>query len=374
MPIRIFVLVCVFLGGLGQGVVNPKLPELLADHARLALDSGVSASLMYLGIFGASFLYGRAADRGYVFRLLAFGLVLYSSVLLLFVVAGSGEAVFALRFCEGLAVSAIYVAADVVLCRASRDDERGRWLSYYGVALSLGLLAGPLTVMLVEHVRGGSALGATLAGLAGVPLLFGGLSLGFRLPAGAPDERGTVRRRAVPAAVLYGFLEAGLVAVLAALVVERFRVAVEPVFIALILAAVPASLVWGWLIDRVGGRRALLAVFLVFVASEGALGILSASLPPAACAYLTAAAFGVAAGGIYPAGFAWLVEGCPPSRFGYASGLFTRAYGLGSLFGPLCFGFAVEGAGERGFFALAFALGLVGIACASRVSSGTGAS
>ncbi len=93
----------------------------------------------------------------------------------------------------------------------------------------------------------------------------------------------------------------------------------------------------------------------------------------AAAAAVGFAVFGVAAGGIYPAGFAWLVEGCPPSRYGYASGLFTRAYGLGSLFGPLCFGIAIEGAGEKGFFALALALGLMGIAWSIRSSKVAGA-
>ncbi|MEG6624273.1 hypothetical protein V2B08_33750, partial [Pseudomonas aeruginosa] len=83
---------------------------------RLALDSGVSASLMYLGIFFASFLYGRVADRGHVFRLLAGGLFLYGVVLFLFRAAASREAVFLLRFFEGLGLSAIYVSADVVLC------------------------------------------------------------------------------------------------------------------------------------------------------------------------------------------------------------------------------------------------------------------
>ncbi len=364
---RIFVLLCVFLGGLGQGVVNPKLPELLADHVRLALDSGVSASLMYLGIFAASFLYGRLADRGYIFRLMAAGLFLYSVVLVLFCLAKSKEAVFALRLFEGLGLSAIFVSADVVLCRKSGDEERGRWLSYYGVALSLGLLSGPLAVLLVEGLRAGSALAPTLIGLAVLTALFGALSLRFRLTA-HPDgleETKALRRSATAAAAIYGFLEAGLVAVLAALVVEKFQASTEKVFLALLLSAAPASLFWGWLIDRIGGRKALRVVFLVFTLSEACL-LLAPSNP--LTPFLAAAVFGVAAGGIYPAGFAWLVEGCSPSQYGYASGLFTRAYGFGSLLGPLCFGLAIEEAGERGFFALAFVLGVAGIACASRDS------
>ncbi|MGZ3735266.1 MAG: MFS transporter, partial [Bdellovibrionota bacterium] len=184
-------------------MVNPKLPELLSDHVRLALDSGISASLMYLGIFAASFLYGRLADRGNTFRLLAGGLFLYSAVLFLFRLAGSKEAVFLLRLFEGLGLSAIYVSADVVLCRASRDDERGRWLSYYGVALSLGLLCGPITVLGVQQLRAGSALAPTLAALAALVFLFGCLSLRLRLPPAAEEPAAPrLRKSAAFAAVL----------------------------------------------------------------------------------------------------------------------------------------------------------------------------
>jgi MFS family permease len=368
-----FVLLCVFLGGLGQGVVNPKLPELLADHSRLALDSGVSASLMYLGIFVASFFYGRLADRGGTFRLLAGGLLLYSAVLFLFARANSRELVFALRFLEGLALSAVYVSADVVLCRASRDEERGRWLSYYGVALSIGLLTGPATTLVAEHFTGGSALSPTLGALAALTLLCAGACFAFALPP-AENHAGDagIERKAVLAATLYGFLEAGLVAVLAAVVVKYFMASAERVFIALLLSAVPASLFWGWLIDRIGGRLTLRWVFVTFGITQAIL--LLPFFPASLLPYAAAASFGIAAGGIYPAGFAWLVQNCGPAQYGYASGLFTRAYGLGSLFGPLAFGFAVEWGGAFGFFALAFALGLVGIVCASRASNGVAAS
>jgi MFS family permease len=154
--------------------------------------------------------------------------------------------------------------------------------------------------------------------------------------------------------------------------VKYFSASAESVFIALILSAVPASLFWGWLIDRVGGRRALRWVFAVFIATQAIL--LGGFLPAAILPFAAAISFGIAAGGIYPAGFAWLVEGCAPAQYGYASGLFTRAYGFGSLLGPLAFGFAVEAGGASGFFALALLLGFAGVACASRVSKETGAS
>jgi MFS family permease len=69
--------------------------------------------------------------------------------------------------------------------------------------------------------------------------------------------------------------------------------------------------------------------------------------------------FGVAAGGLYPVGFAWLLEGMPESQYGYASGAFARAYGLGSLVGPLACGWLAESFGARGLFGAIAGAGLL---------------
>jgi MFS family permease len=360
--LRIFVLLCVFLGGLGQGVVNPKLPEILADHARLALDSGISASLMYAGIFMASFLYGTWADRGHTFRLLATGLIFYAGVLVLICYAQTKEAIFFLRLLEGLSLSAIYVAADVVLCRASKDQERGQWLSYYGLALSLGLLCGPALVLGLEWAKLEPALRFSLLGVAGLSLLLAVISVSLRLPQWPQSSSEPVDNRGAGlAAVLYGFLEAGLVAVLAATVVQYFHTKVEIIFILVIVSAAVASIGWGILIDRIGGRRTLQLVFLAFTLGIGGTSLGQIFKSGEWVLIAGAISFGIAAGGIYPAGFAWLIEGCHPSQYGYASGMFTRAYGLGSLFGPLCFGLAVEWTGPIGLFSGAVLLGLFGM-------------
>ena len=358
---KIFALLCVFFGGMGQGVVNPKLPELLTDHSTLALDSGISASLMYIGIFFASFLYGRWADRGRVFRLMSTGLFIYAVVLILLAAAQTKTQLFLLRFFEGIGLSAVYVAADVVLCRGSSDDTRGRWLSYYGAALSLGLLLGPVLMLILEFFGVQNALAHSLHSLAGAALLSAIVSLFISMPLQhSPKPEALPNRRATLSAGLYGFLEAGLVAVLAAVAIKSFSANVEKLFVALILTAAAASLAWGIGIDRFGPRPTLRLVFLTLALACGATSAAQWLHPGVWVLFASAMAFGVAAGGIYPAGFAWLVEGVAPSQYGYASGLFTRAYGLGSLLGPVAFGLAVEGAGPLGLFGLASLLGAGG--------------
>ncbi|MBI3542461.1 MAG: hypothetical protein HY075_04200, partial [Deltaproteobacteria bacterium] len=65
---------------------------------------------------------------------------------------------------------------------------------------------------------------------------------------------------------------------------------------------------------------------------------------------------------LYPVGFAWLLESVPESRYGAASGAFARAYGLGSLAGPLACAAAAQRFGSSGMFAAIAAAGCATLA------------
>ncbi|MBI3555543.1 MAG: MFS transporter [Deltaproteobacteria bacterium] len=376
---RIFVLIAVLLGGMGQGVVAPKLPELLHESGALFLSSGISATLMYFAIFISTFKYGTLADRGKVHLLLGFGLLFYAGSLLALGLAPNQGVVFAVRFVEGLAMSAVFVAADFVLGRLSAASERAQWLSYYGVALSIGLLLGP-TLALVS-----GKLGATVGlrdELASSPLFPLGIVAAFSVALCAPgfltrvapienDGAGTppLHRGALLTGVVYGFMEAALVAVFPVLAVKEFHVRPEYCLLTVILSAAVSSVVWGYLADKRGA--APIATLLVGGLAVGcaAFALGHATLGPSPTAFGGCIFFGILAGGLYPVGFAWLLEGLPESAYGYASGGFARAYGLGSLSGPLAVGAAAQYFGSTGLFAAmlsASGLGLLGIFYAPR--------
>ena len=163
---RLFALLCVLIGGMGQGVVAPQLPRLLGSAGSLALESGISATILYFGIFLATFFYGNWADRGKVHLLLGFGLVGYAGTLLAMSASPGLTTFYLLRFIEGLTLSAVFVSADYLLGKLSASDERGRWLSYFGVAISAGLLLGPLLVLGMPASFGDPMQGVALAALA----------------------------------------------------------------------------------------------------------------------------------------------------------------------------------------------------------------
>ena len=371
---RVFVLIAVLLGGMGQGVVAPKLPELLHESGALFMSSGISATLMYFAIFISTYKYGSMADRGKVHLLLGCGLLFYAAALVGLGVAPNQQTVFALRFAEGLSMSAIFVAADFVLGRVSAAHERGQWLAYYGVALSIGLLLGPTLALVAFKLGSIAGLPPRLASSALFPLgIVAALSAALAAPGfftrvpviAAPAQEGLhLNFGALTTGGVYGFMEAALVAVFPVLAVKSFHVPPEYCLLTVILSAAVSSVAWGMIADRRGPR--LVATALVGMLAVGCTVfcvwcLAQANSDPAAIAYGSCVFFGILAGGLYPVGFAWLLLDLPESSYGHASGSFARAYGLGSLSGPLAIGAASQYFGALGLFSTMFAASALGL-------------
>ena len=375
LDLRVFALICVMLGGMGQGVVSPQLPNILKSSHQLALDSGISATLMYLGIFISTFRYGKWADQGRVHWLLGPGLFFYAITLIVLGFATTTPVIFLTRFLEGLCLSAVYVAADFILGRLSSAPERGRWLSYYGVALSIGLLLGPAAALGGAHLTQVTGWGVSfntpimaLATVAALALVLGLLSFQWRVPEiqEAFTAKSKLNPRALAAGGAYGYLEAALVAVFPVLAVQEFKVIPEYCLIAVIIAAALSSLGWGYASDKAGPRKIVKLLLTLLVLGPAAMILVAHGLGTTLTAFISCILFGFLAGGLYPVSFAWLLESLPESQYGYASGSFARIYGLGSLIGPLAVGEAVQQWGAAGLFA---AVSLAGAAVAVFVLS-----
>ena len=344
--LRIFSLICVVLGGMGQGVIAPKLPELFDKSTKLAFDSGISATLMYLGIFLSTFTYGKLADEGKVHWLLSPGLIVYSLILVLLGVTHSTVGLFFLRFLEGLAISAVFVAADFILGRLSEKNVRGQWLSYYGVALSIGLLLGPM-IALFFH----SPLRPLLI-VASVTFIFGLLAHNRKVPRIGNISRTKTKLKYAPLIVgsAYGYLEASLVAVFPVLALTDFQVTPEYCLVAVIISAALSSVFWGIFSDKFGSERTVITLLITLLFGSLLFFLEGNHIPKLYMAFLSCSLFGITAGGLYTAGFSWLLKTLPESQYGYASGAFARAYGIGSLMGPLLTGILAQQLASKGLF------------------------
>ncbi len=361
LDLKVIALVCVFLGGMGQGVVAPQIPTLLQGAEGLAMSSGISATLLYLGIFFSSFWYGKLADRGKVSQLLSGGLFFYAITLFLFTQSPGLIQIFILRFVEGLSVCAVYIAADYILGKLSPKESRGQWLSFYGIALSVGLLFGPLLTLLFEHFNYPSVFSIEI--LAGVVLLAAVVILLIRpeIASVSPEGRPELNRGALALAKVYGFIESALVALFPVIALQFFHLKPEICLVAVIVSAAVLSYPFGVLIDRFTPEKVAIGIFLIMTGFATVFFVLSRDVASLFLVYGSCAFFGLIAAGLYPAGFTWLLRDISIEDYGYASGSFSRSYAIGSLFGPFIAGFAVGQTGAPGFYFILVILGLLGL-------------
>ena len=133
-----------------------------------------------------------------------------------------------------------------------------------------------------------------------------------------------------------------LVAVLPVLAVTQFHVIPEYCLVVVILAAAVSSIFWGVTADKRGCRPVILVLLGMLLMGPIFLCMGPSVMSFQNLAVVSCVLFGVLAGGLYPVGFAWLLESLPENFYGYASGAFARAYGLESLVGPLIGGLAVQ--------------------------------
>ena len=162
--------------------------------------------------------------------------------------------VWGLRFCEGVALSAIFVA-DFALGRLSPPTERGRWLSYYGVALSLGLLMGPAFSLMMKV---STAIGVVAA----VSFFCGIVAFKYRIDSQPESaEPLPLAKGALCAGAAHGFMEAGVVGVFPVFALMDFGVRPEYCLVTMIGFAGVSSLLWGWLSDR-GGPEKIVTLLL----------------------------------------------------------------------------------------------------------------
>jgi putative MFS transporter len=110
------------------------------------------------------------------------------------------------------------------------------------------------------------------------------------------------------------------------------------------------SLVFGWLADRIGRRKVMIATVLTFSLATGAMAV----TPEGAWIYLAVCRFIVGLGvtGLYSVDITVVQEFVPASKRGWLTGLTTTMLPVGLLLGALLGGYATPYIGWRGLFAV----------------------
>jgi MFS transporter, putative metabolite:H+ symporter len=110
------------------------------------------------------------------------------------------------------------------------------------------------------------------------------------------------------------------------------------------------SLIWGWVADKIGRRKVMMATVLNFSLATGAMAL----TPDRAWLYLAVCRFFVGFGvtGLYSVDITVMQEFVPSNRRGWLTGLTTTMLPAGLLLGALLGGFATPYIGWRGIFAV----------------------
>lgn len=268
----------------------------------------------------------------------------------------------ALRFLMGAAGVAAFWGSEIWIVSVSPPARRGLMIGIYGLCLSLGFLAGPVTLQFVD-VTGWAPflIGAGLALAAVVPVLWA-RNRAPRNLGGPPQPVSATLKffRTDPtimfAVVLFGAMEFGAFALLPAWALGvglTQSVAIATVaWIAFgnVLLQIPL----GWAADRFNRRAMLAAAAAAVVAGPGFLAAFAGGGWPLAAALTVLGGLAVA---LYTVGLAELGARYQGEELARGTGAFISGYGLGALVAPPIFGLAMDLAPPHGLLGAMAAMG-----------------
>jgi MFS family permease len=285
---------------------------------------------------------------------LALGLLLAALGVVLMAVLPGVPAWFVLRFFCGAATSIPWVVSETWLNIIATDGNRGRIIGIYGAVLAAGSALGPLIIVAVGS-RGALPflLFAAILVLAALPIVLAG-GLVPRLPLLRQGSLAAVYR-AQPLALACG-LGGGLMdyALFSFLPIyalghghgEGSALLMLSLFMGgNALLQIPI----GWLADRTGWRRSLLAASLVTLL--GAL-LLPFAIGGGGWLYALLIVWGGTTFAIYTLGLGLLGDRFPRGQMAGASVALIMSYDIGSILGPTLSGMAIDLVGPEGLVAV----------------------
>jgi MFS family permease len=266
-----------------------------------------------------------------------------------------------LRVLVGFCMSGIYVAAESWLNNAATNETRGKVLSAYMLAQTLGIIGAQYLLTLGDAATAVLFIGASIL----VSISFGPILLSATpVPAVAVARPMSLRGlyASSPLGTVGIFLLGGVYATqsgMGAVFGSQIEMTASQIalFVAMLFAgALVLQYPIGWLSDRMDRRKLILgasslgaaACALGWLAGQGA-----AWLPDAAGLWpMMAAAF--LAGGVttplYALLLAYTNDFLEADDMPAASGGLVFTFGLGAIAGPLVTGWAMEGIGPFGFW------------------------
>jgi len=345
-----------------DGLTLPTAPRfaagpLGADSVGVGLAIGafsVTALVLRPWTGGLSDRYGRRP-------MMLVGSALLTAALLMHVGAGSLPIFVVARLLMGAAEAFLFVAAFAAAADLSPDDRRGEALSYFSLALYVGIGLGP---PIGEAILGAWGFNAVWVAAAGIALLSGLLALAVPDTRGADLGDASSGRLLHPKGVLPGLVlmagawgMAGYFAFVSLYALDLGLDGAAQYLSVYAAVVIGLRLVGAKAPDRIGARRLSSGALVVGAAGLALIGLWTdpTGLLIGTIVYGSGVAF------MFPALGLLVVSSVPSSERGAALGTFTLFLDLAFGLGPVSLGAAVGAFGYSGAFLVGAGVALAGM-------------
>jgi UMF1 family MFS transporter len=112
-----------------------------------------------------------------------------------------------------------------------------------------------------------------------------------------------------------------------------------------ILTAIPAGIAWGVVVDRIGPKRSLDIVLVLWLAVLAAAAVIAALHLPRELLWIVSMAVGVALAGTWASDRPLMARIAPPRYYGQFYGLYAMVGRFGAIVGPFMWGVIADPAG-----------------------------
>ncbi len=364
--------IAIFTAMLGLGIVGPLMP---------IYAQSLGATGIWLGVIFASFslaraifmpIIGKISDKTTRKKFITYGLLAYSVISLLYLVANSVLSLTIIRFIHGIASAMVIPIAMAYVGETSKEGREGQRMGLFNIAFYLGMGAGPLIGGVLHDAFGMASVFIAMSVLTGISFL---LTL-FLLPDISPKvyqknkkpPRNTfktlLKNKLMVGLVVYRFINAmgrGVTMSFLPVWANHFKISTSKVGVIISTNIFFMAILQGFfgkLADKYNKF-----VLVVIGASIGALALMLINYATNFWSLLFLVLIMGLGGAIsMPAASAINVKIGRNYGMGATSGLFSVAMSLGMIFAPLISGAIMSYWGLRYIFIVAGVLSFIGIA------------
>lgn len=346
----------VLIYGLAMGTSYPLLALVMAKDVSAAWN-GVSVAATGLGFVAGVMVLPRLSARFGAGTVAAGGMATLALCLVTLSVVRDFWLVFGLRFLLGLSSNLMFVMTETGLNVLASPHSRGRVFGLYAMLTGLGFVIGPtLVAFFGDNASLLFLICAVMAGVATLPYLAMRRSLDALIEP-ARSVRLTRSVTVLPAAFLLLFIASAVDAVMITLfpviaVQTGFSASQGALYVAVFHVGLVASQpIVGWLLDRHGRRRTVLACLVLNCAGPMFLAI--DPMPAPIVMSLIMFVWGGSNYGLYTAGLTLIGDRFRGSELAEATGSFALVYATAAIVAPLMLGFGMQTISATGIFAVA---------------------